>query len=123
MSDAKSMEENDFYGGFHIGNIIIKGNKYTHKGFEQLFKFTICSDGSTRQTGGITLKNKKHIIMNADIDYDEMRRIHGIFHPFGLSHPQGKGGEQGIMMYPPSDPTNEDALQLSTTDFLPTIKR
>ena len=49
--------------------------------------------------------------------------VHEIFHTFGFSHPKGLGGSQGIMKYPPSKPTKADALELSTTKFLPSIKK
>ena len=51
-----------------------------------------------------------------------MNRIHEIFHTFDFSHPKGSGGSQGIMKYSPSNLTKKDALELSNTDFLPTIK-
>lgn len=91
----------------------------THKHLNFQTKYN--EDGSTSTVGGVTAENKA-IVMNITKD-SKMNRIHEIFHTFGFQHPKGLGGSQGIMKYPPSEPTKADALELSTTKFLPSIKK
>lgn len=94
------------------------GNKDVNRNVN--FGITYNEDGTTSTVGGVTDKNK-YILMNEPED-SKMNRIHEIFHTFGFSHPKGSGGKQGIMKYPPSKPSKKDALELSTIEFLPTIK-
>lgn len=116
-ADSKAVE--DTYEGHPIGNTIRLGDERTNPNLH--FEEKENSDGTTRAVGGVT-DNNKTIVMNKSKDV-RMNRIHEIFHTFGFSHPKGSGGSQGIMKYPPSNPTKEDALELSNTDFLPTIKK
>lgn len=69
----------------------------------------------------VQLRTKIDIYMNVDYD-TKMNRLHEIFHTLGFSHPPKIGGDQGIMHYPPEDPTNEDANEISNSEFLPFLK-
>ena len=117
--EVDSKAEEDTYGGHPIGNTIRLGDERTYRSLN--FEERENPDGTTSTVGGVTLNNKI-IVMNKPKD-TKMNRIHEIFHTLGFSHPKGSGGPQGIMKYPPSDPTTMDALELSNTDFLPTIKK
>ena len=116
---AGSMAAEDLYQGEPIGNTIQLGSEITHRNLHFETKYN--EDGTTSTVGGVTSKNKM-IIMNVAKD-SKMNRIHEIFHTFGFEHPKGTGGVQGIMKYPPSKPSKLDAQELSTTKFLPTIKK
>lgn len=70
-------------------------------------------------SGGETGGNQ-NILMNIPQD-NKMNRIHEIFHTFGFKHPKGKGGEDGIMHYPPETPNQNDANCLGNDMFLPVI--
>ena len=115
--------DNDFYEGHSIGNSIQKG---THESNPQLKRFKIKEneDGTTSVVGGRTFE-KKNIIMNVGYDNTDtkMNRLHEIFHTLGFNHPEGEGGSQGIMRYPPQRPTTDDALELSRSLFLPIIQK
>ena len=50
-----------------------------------------------------------------------INRIHEIFHTFGFSHPKEKGGNNGIMAYPPENPNQNDINKLGNSNFLPDI--
>ena len=39
----------------------------------------------------------------------------------GLSHPKGNSVSDGIMNYPPKQPSGNDALIISNSSFLPSI--
>ena len=110
---------NKAYEGVSIGNTIQLGNEKTHRNLNFQTKYN--EDGSTTTVGGVTGNNKTIVMNNAEDT--KMNRIHEIFHTFGFSHPKGTGGMQGIMQYPTSKPSKLDALELSTTSFLPTIKK
>ena len=104
----------------HIGNSIAKGTSQVYKrvGFEQVEH----SDGSTSVVGGVTSENK-NIIMNVGYSGLDIKknRIHEIFHTLGLSHPKGNSVSDGIMNYPPKQPSGNDALIISNSSFLPSI--
>ena len=117
--EATLMSSEAMYDNHPIGNIIQLGSEKTHKHLNFQTKYN--EDGSTSTVGGVTAENKA-IVMNITKD-SKMNRIHEIFHTFGFQHPKGLGGSQGIMKYPPSEPTKADALELSTTKFLPSIKK
>lgn len=51
----------------------------------------------------------------------KINRIHEIFHTLGLSHPKGNSVSDGIMNYPPKQPSGNDALIISNSSFLPSI--
>lgn len=114
---AEYLASSDVFEGYSIGNVIQLGSSETHKNIN--FEKTIQDDGSYSYVGGVTDQNK-HIVMNI-IDNNLMNLIHEIMHTLGLSHPKGSGASHGIMSYPPSDLDNDDALELSTNPFLPTI--
>ncbi|MDO5395781.1 MAG: RHS repeat-associated core domain-containing protein [Bacteroidales bacterium] len=121
--EAEFKAAGDTYGGHPIGNTIRLGNEkiYSRLDYKHLkFGEKDNGDGITRAIGGMEDKGKD-IVMNKPYD-NKMNRLHEIFHTLGLTHPPGVGGPQGIMKYPPDDPTEKDALELSTTEFLPTIK-
>lgn len=118
ISDAQTKSSEAKYKDHPIGNTIRLGSDKTvpkHIGFQLKYS----DDGSTSAVGGVTEDNKT-IVMNQPYD-TKMNRIHEIFHTFGFSHPKGKGGSQGIMKYPPQKPTSSDALELSTSTFLPSV--
>ena len=117
--EASIEASEDMYEGISIGNIMQLGNEKTHKNLNFQTKYN--DDGSTSTVGGTTVK-KKTIVMNKPED-TKMNRIHEIFHTLGFTHPEGSGGKQGIMKYPPNKPSKLDALELSTILFLPTIKK
>lgn len=117
--EATIMSAEAMYDNHPIGNTIQLGSEKTHKHLNFHTKYN--EDGSTSTVGGVTDSNKA-IVMNQKED-SKINRIHEIFHTFGFSHPKGLGGSQGIMKYPPSNPSKADALELSTTKFLPSIKK
>ncbi|MDY4952189.1 MAG: RHS repeat-associated core domain-containing protein [Prevotella sp.] len=117
--NATILANEDTYQGHSIGNTIQLGNEKTHGHLN--FKTIYNDDGTTSTVGGLTDRNKA-IIMNKSMD-SKMNRIHEIFHTLGFSHPKGTGGTQGVMEYPPRKPSENDAFELSTNQFLPTIKK
>lgn len=115
---AEQRAKESKYHNNSIGNTIRKGNEYTNRNLN--FTEKEMEDGRIITTGGVTDK-KKNIVMNVSKD-TKQNRMHEIFHTFGFEYPKGEGGKKGIMHYPPRTPTKEDALELSTTPFLPTQK-
>jgi len=111
--------QNEMQGGYSIGNSFTKGNGNIYHPFNS--KEVENKDGtvSLSTVGGITIGNK-YIMMNSSQD-TKLNRLHEIFHTLGFSHPKGKGGNSGIMKYPPEKPNQGDANQIGDSKFLQTI--
>ena len=104
------------YNGESIGNSIVKKNKNTDKYFAD--RSSINEEGQTVDVGGVTdRQTNSKITMNSEKDSFK-NRLHEVFHTLGFSHPNGVGGEQGIMKYPPEKPTQTDINQIANDDFL-----
>jgi hypothetical protein len=116
---AKEKASKEKYEGFPIGNTLEVTNGTANKYFAK--KEIDNGDGTTTTSvvGGIT-EDKKHILMNSSED-GLMNTIHEIFHTFGFTHPKGFGGGQGIMNYPPKEPSQKDTNQISKDEFLPVL--
>ena len=114
--DAELKADYDLLYGENIGNTITKGDERNLSHIK--FKIQYNDDGSYKAVGGSTQCNKQ-IYMNIPFDSKE-NRLHEIFHTFGLTHPEG-GGSQGIMHYPPYEPTAIDILEILDINYLPKI--
>ncbi|WP_123912808.1 hypothetical protein [Chryseobacterium pennipullorum] len=60
--------------------------------------------------------------MNDDHD-TQINKVHEIFHTLGMSHPKTKGGNNGIMKYPPEKPNQKDANTVGNGAFLSAIEK
>ncbi|MDX8568636.1 hypothetical protein OZ668_11600 [Elizabethkingia sp. HX XZB] len=46
-----------------------------------------------------------------------------ISHTFGMKHPKGKGGNNGIMKYPPEKPNQSNANFVGNGSFMPAVEK
>jgi RHS repeat-associated protein len=108
---------NEKYNGTNIGNSIVRRSKADLKYFKD--RSIVNPGGTTSDIGGVTGSNKRGIVMNTKKDTFK-NRLHEIFHTLGFTHPSNIGGKQGIMKYPPKNPSQTDINQLANDNFLPT---
>lgn len=116
---SQESAKNETENGLPVGNSISMGNDRVYPRFKT--KEIDNGDGTTNTStvGGVTM-DRKIILMNSSQD-TKMNRIHEIFHTLGFTHPQGTGGQGGIMKYPPAKPNQADINQVANDIFLPVV--
>ncbi len=115
--ECQQTAENDCVDGARIGNSMEKQSA----NINPYFKEKENNDGTTSTVGGVTIKEEGKIVMNASED-SHVNEAHEAFHLLGFSHPKGKGGNGGIMNYPPQKLNQNDINDLSKpSEYLHTI--
>ncbi|NLN24828.1 MAG: hypothetical protein GX163_04085 [Bacteroidetes bacterium] len=111
--DIEIKANNENFEGHSIGNSMQKGNSNSDPQ-----NFSLNADGDP--VGGVT-QNNKYVMMNTEHD-NQSNQIHEFGHTLGLDHPEG-GAKDGLMRYPPSKISQEEANKLGNSDFLPAIQK